>query len=212
MKLRDYSEHGYGLDVTKLPASAKDAERIGSRFFFTGKPCKHGHVSPRYTKASACVQCQRVVNIKKTDLDPTRVNKKAERHHARRTAYETGQTTYVPAEPCKQGHTLRWVSTNNCVQCDADARVRHKISGKLARIKKEYGLTREQYFALVDKQGGRCAICAEQPDSHFSLHIDHCHDTNVVRGLLCQQCNQALGLFKEDAMLMQSAINYLLAR
>jgi len=212
MKLRDYNEHGYGLDVTKLPSSAKDAELIGSRFFFTGKPCKRGHVTPRYTKASTCVQCQRVLNIKREDLDLSRVNKKAERHHARRTAYEAGQTTYTPAEPCKHGHMLRWVSTNNCVQCDTDARQRHKISGKLSRIKKEYGLNKDQYFALVAKHNGRCAVCMEQPESNFSLHIDHCHDTGSVRGLLCQQCNQGIGLFKENPSLMQAAINYLLTK
>jgi hypothetical protein len=207
--MKDASIHGYGLNIESLPKTSNEAHHSGSRFYFTGKPCKYGHIAPRYTKAGGCVQCQRVVNVKREGLDESRAGVKGRKHFTRLLAAQSNQLTYTPIEPCKNGHMTRWVSTNNCVKCDEDARKRHKISAKFARIKKEYQLTREQYLAMVENQGGRCAICSTRPDSHFSLHIDHCHTTNVVRGLLCQQCNQAIGLLKDDPELFSNAMTYL---
>lgn len=70
-----------------------------------------------------------------------------------------------------------------------------------------YGVTPEIFALMKEKQNGLCAICfsvlGERP------HIDHCHSTGVVRGLLCASCNMALGLFKDDIEIMLSAIKYL---
>lgn len=207
--MKDASLHGYGLDTDSLPSTAGEAAAVGSRFYFTGKQCKHGHIAPRYTKAGGCVQCQRVVNVKRDGLDESRAGAKAQKHFSRLIAAQRGDTTYTPFEPCKQGHFMRWVNTNNCVQCDEDARARHRVSAKFSRIKKEYGLTREQYMLLVSSQRGACALCGHTPESHFSLHVDHCHQSNKVRGLLCGPCNQGIGLLKEDPELFKKAITYL---
>jgi hypothetical protein len=56
-------------------------------------------------------------------------------------------------------------------------------------------------------QAGRCKICDRQPQSK-GLHIDHCHSTGKVRGLLCGTCNQGIGLLKEDPELIRKAANY----
>jgi len=207
--MRDVSHHGYGLELDSLPKTQAEAIATGSRFYFTGKPCAHGHESPRYTKAAACVACNRVRNVKRDGIAVDRAGARARKHAARVLAHESGAMTYDNPDPCSNGHYKRWVSTNNCVQCDADARQRHKISAKFSRIKKEYGLSREQYMAMVDSQRGSCAICCETPESHFSLHVDHCHTTGVVRGLLCSKCNQGIGLFKESKALMAKAMEYL---
>ena len=71
---------------------------------------------------------------------------------------------------------------------------------------KQYGLTPEQYAALVAKQRGRCRICRDNPKT---LCVDHDHVTNEVRGLLCGSCNRALGLFKDKTSLMRKAVAYL---
>ena len=52
---------------------------------------------------------------------------------------------------------------------------------------------------------GKCQICETDSD----LNIDHCHATKLVRGILCGNCNKALGLFKDDVLRMSSAISYL---
>lgn len=77
---------------------------------------------------------------------------------------------------------------------------------KRNRIKTRYGITEERYRELVAEQGGTCAICKEPSGQ---LHIDHDHVTGRVRGLLCGTCNRGLGMFKDDADNLRSAITYL---
>lgn len=74
---------------------------------------------------------------------------------------------------------------------------------------REYGLTTAAYDALVVQQAGRCAICPEQYSDSKPLHVDHCHTTGDVRGLLCLRCNTALGLFQDDTDRLTAAITYL---
>jgi Recombination endonuclease VII len=88
-------------------------------------------------------------------------------------------------------------------QSDAEFRARH-TSAQLAR---NYGLTREQHRRLVEEQNGVCAICKQS--SRRALCVDHCHVTRQVRGLLCDKCNTALGLFDDDARRLLAAGAYL---
>ena len=61
---------------------------------------------------------------------------------------------------------------------------------------------------ILEEQKGVCAICFSK-DEGKALHLDHCHNSNVVRQFLCQKCNQGLGLFKDNVELLSSAIEYL---
>lgn len=72
-----------------------------------------------------------------------------------------------------------------------------------------YGITLEEYDVLLSSQNGVCAICKRSEPSKKRLAIDHCHATGDVRGLLCQNCNRALGLFQDNADLLRIAIDYL---
>lgn len=73
-----------------------------------------------------------------------------------------------------------------------------------------YGLTPDDYFALVEKQRGVCAICKQTCEATGKrLAIDHDHVTGNVRGLLCFHCNSGLGKFRENPALLQAAIDYL---
>ena len=69
---------------------------------------------------------------------------------------------------------------------------------------------------MFDSQKGRCAICSDIIFKHGSIesknniaHVDHCHDSGSVRGLLCGTCNSALGKFGDKAAMLRSAITYL---
>lgn len=73
---------------------------------------------------------------------------------------------------------------------------------------RNYGITLDHYNELLARQGGACAICHENKDVR-NLAVDHCHETGKVRGILCQRCNRALGLLRDDTSLMRSAIMYL---
>jgi len=66
------------------------------------------------------------------------------------------------------------------------------------------------YDELYEKQMGKCAICgADQNNLSKSLCLDHNHKDGTIRGLLCQNCNLALGLFQDDIEILNKAINYL---
>jgi hypothetical protein len=75
----------------------------------------------------------------------------------------------------------------------------------------KYGVTQEEYLLLLKEQDFKCAICkTEEPGGrHSNWHIDHNHNTDVVRGLLCHNCNRGLGFFKDDPYFLDNAINYL---
>jgi hypothetical protein len=78
-------------------------------------------------------------------------------------------------------------------------------------LRTKYGLSLEGYTELFHKQGGKCAICIQEIElmSHHT-HVDHCHATGKVRGILCRHCNRGLGSFKDDETALRNAINYLL--
>lgn len=93
---------------------------------------------------------------------------------------------------------------------DEERRLRLKTQNKNAALKYYYGVSLAEYNAMVGQQGGCCAVCnTDKPGGLGCWDVDHCHDTNTVRGLLCHRCNLGLGQFKHDTRLLQAAIDYL---
>lgn len=78
-------------------------------------------------------------------------------------------------------------------------------------LKRTYGITPQQYDAMFTAQNGRCAICrVDEPGSKLQRwHIDHCHATGTVRGILCAQCNVMIAMSREDASILEAGIRYL---
>jgi hypothetical protein len=75
---------------------------------------------------------------------------------------------------------------------------------------KTFGVTAEQYQALLDRQGNRCAICrTTEPGKGECFAVDHDHATGLIRGLLCVHCNVGLGHFRDDTDLLELAVAYL---
>ena len=86
---------------------------------------------------------------------------------------------------------------------------------KAYRIRR-YGVDRRTYQRILAEQGGVCSICGgdETATNRYGtrkkhLAVDHCHETGEVRGLLCQRCNTAIGMFNDDIDVLASAISYL---
>jgi len=79
---------------------------------------------------------------------------------------------------------------------------------------KKYGLTPEDYQRICDSQGGLCAIC-ERPETKVKrgrvcrLSVDHHHGTGLVRGLLCDTCNNTLGTSRDSPTILRRAADYL---
>lgn len=76
-------------------------------------------------------------------------------------------------------------------------------------VKSLYGLSAEAYHALLTAQKSVCAICQRPPMGRGELHVDHDHTTGVVRGLLCQKCNQGLGQLDDSPERLRQALAYL---
>lgn len=81
-------------------------------------------------------------------------------------------------------------------------------------LKKKYGITLEQKLSLLASQGNKCAACgATEHDGKYpgihGWHIDHDHETDVIRGILCSRCNLTLGNAQENIERLASLILYL---
>jgi len=74
--------------------------------------------------------------------------------------------------------------------------------------RRKYGITLAEYDELLKAQLGVCAICEMSCDTGNNLAVDHCHVTNKVRGLLCKNCNTAIGLLRDDAERIMKAAEY----
>jgi len=97
-----------------------------------------------------------------------------------------------------------------CKECNAKYR---KAGGsREGNLKANYGLTLQDYENLLESQNGKCAICGStNPGKVDAAHlaVDHCHETGKVRGLLCNSCNNGLGRFKDDPVILTNAVTYL---
>ena len=101
----------------------------------------------------------------------------------------------------------------SCVQCgrtDKRTASKRKNCNRCSDLWRTYRLTHLQYQTLLTEQNNQCAICGEEPDPDGRyLAVDHCHSTGRIRGLLCSNCNTAIGLLYDNKVLLQNAINYL---
>ena len=79
----------------------------------------------------------------------------------------------------------------------------------VSRLKIRYGLTKENYNELLEKQSGVCAICrGPQKAPTRRLDVDHCHKSGVVRGLLCDHCNKAIAFLQDNPELLRKVASY----
>lgn len=77
-------------------------------------------------------------------------------------------------------------------------------------LKAKYGVTQEHYESMLEEQQHCCAICKTHVDElPKRLYVDHCHETNQVRGLLCNDCNRGLGCFRDNIQSILDAAKYL---
>lgn len=84
-----------------------------------------------------------------------------------------------------------------------------KLLNRLYQKKFKYGLSKEQYFGMYKIQDHKCAICKRNEGEAGRLCVDHCHTTEKVRGLLCNDCNKLLGNAKDSTEILKEAILYL---
>jgi hypothetical protein len=104
-----------------------------------------------------------------------------------------------------------------CATCHREHRAAARAAAKDAHVLRFYRLTAEEYAALYEAQGGRCAICQRARGTTRRLAVDHDHKCcagpvtcgKCVRGLLCKSCNRMLGHFRDDPEAFERAAQYL---
>jgi len=122
--------------------------------------------------------------------------------------YPQGYFKDTPCRECKE--LFSPIAPSHMYCSDECAAVAHDR----ARMLKSYNLSLEDYNKMVEEHQGNCAICGGQgfelaPGQRLLLVIDHCHESGVVRGLLCHNCNRGLGLFQDNIDSLKTARKYL---
>lgn len=113
---------------------------------------------------------------------------------------------------CNLAYRRKYYATNTqkCLDVNKEYRALNKKSIKSQKLQYSYGISLEDYNRMKIEQNNKCSICSKDAANlNHKLNVDHCHVTGKIRGLLCRNCNTALGKFKDDCNILQNAINYI---
>ncbi len=122
-----------------------------------------------------------------------------EHYRANKTKYAEKSKAWREANPEKaQANRKRHYEENKDVSLEY---------ARWYSLKKKFGLSKEQYTELLEKQNHVCAICGKECTK--ALAVDHCHTTGKIRGLLCNNCNRGIGHLKDSVENLTNAITYL---
>jgi len=150
--------------------------------------CRYGHAVESGKK---CLECKRL-NYHK--------NKRLKHTHNREKTH------------CKRGHSFTIENTRLAKRCGFLIRCCRECANMHSRNnskKQAYGITLAQKEEMFVEQGRRCAACRTAESSRGFWHTDHIHGTKIVRGILCHNCNLALGHVKDDISILIQLIKYL---
>lgn len=147
----------------------------------------------------------------------------------RAVARQKGEMMYLPNKPCSKNHlTLRYVKHGQCLDCLRELKKKARAEGRYKEVEDNYrkvygkrqrermrasvyGLIPEEIEKLKELQNFKCAICDDDFKEEKFTHVDHCHTSGEIRGILCRRCNVGMGNFKDDVAIMQKAINYIIS-
>lgn len=145
--------------------------------------------------------------------------------YSRSKKYRKGDLAASTFNECKSCHAIR--SNENRKQPGRRAKISEqrkewrknnpewkRILDRKNNLYRGFGITPEQYQAILEMQNGVCAICGKPETAKLrgiikNLAVDHCHTTGKIRGLLCSCCNTAIGLLQDDEEVVSLALNYL---
>lgn len=161
-------------------------------------------------RQTRCKPCATVKNREWRKANPEVKAWKARWEAAHREQHLAGQRVRTRRRYYTEGYKAyrqAWLAQNGDSVAAYQKEYRRKV-GRWKQIEKKYGLTKAAYEDIEAAQAYRCPIC-QRLLADAQVHIDHCHDTDKVRGLLCQRCNQAIGLLKHEPLALLRACRYL---
>ena len=158
-----------------------------------GKRLPRGRFNRDRTKRdglySSCKKCRRRVTSR---YAPAQAARTRQRHDSRRAAGACVRCGL----PAAAGKTY----------CEAHLE-EHRKTTRMRR----YGLSAADFDARLAQQGGRCAICGATQSGGNGWHVDHCHATGALRGILCMRCNTSIGKLGDTSEGVMRAVRYLRA-
>ena len=175
------------INLNKYPTSRLEAHEKNIPHYFTGKPCLNGHLNKRRTSDGKCLSCDSEYQKRKRRNRPEYVSRMRKAYYERTREHQLELRRINYAKP------------------EVKAAKRNKD------LIKNYGINTDEYELMLESQNNVCAIC-KGPQTNTRTNyfdVDHCHKTGKVRGLLCTNCNQGIGKFKDNKELMLHAYNYL---
>lgn len=128
--------------------------------------------------------------------------KKCERDSARARYMSERRVPLLTVEERKALTKASWLKTISRPGYKEKA----ALTKRRYHLKRTYGISLEEYERLAIDG---CHICGAREAGKKSLHVDHCHSTGQVRGILCDACNKGIGSFRDDTELLEKAISYL---
>lgn len=187
--------------------SRKDARKAKLSRYFTGKPCRHGHIAERQSFGSACCECVRI-RVVRSPYDYVKAwrqkNPGARKEEAR---------NYRKRHPDKlAANRKRWrerhIETLRPLEAEQARKRRARDPEGERRRYIAHKARREEGLATI---AGRprpelCEVCFE---NNGGIVFDHCHASGDFRGWICDRCNKTLGMVKDNPALMRNLAEYL---
>ena len=171
-----------------LPKSRTEAKQLGQPHYFTNQPCQNGHIYKRRASDGHCLKCDSEYQKRKRKRRPDDVSKTRKAYYYK-----------------DQKHLLEYKR-----KCYAENKTL-RLKNKNRALQNNYGISLKDYYEMEKQQDYKCAICGTNEKNKRTKYfdVDHCHETGKVRGLLCTNCNQGLGKFKDNIHLLKQVITYL---
>ena len=162
------------------------AKEAGNKTYESGTQCKVCGSYEKYVSSYGCVPCSIESGLKKLNNEELM------------SKYRTKEKkqTWLDDNPEKRkGYVRKYNNKNTTKKRVKEYYENNKEELRGKNLKRMYGIDVDEYNTLLENQNNVCAICKKECESGKRLAVDHCHESNKVRGLLCTKCNTAIGLF-----------------
>lgn len=184
----------------------RDARKRREKRYFTGKPCRHGHISQRQSRGSACVECERL-RVVPSPYDYVKSwrlkHPEARTEEARRYRARHPEKVKATAKRFQDRHRSRlrpiWAK-------QAREKRKNDPEGNRRRML-AFKARKEEALACIAGRP-RPAVC-EVCQSHGIIVFDHCHLSGNFRGWICDRCNKVLGLVKDNPKTLRELAVYI---
>ena len=165
-------------DVSMLPIDRATALAIGASHFYSGVPCRRGHLSKRTALRDTCLECNAMASRKYKNTEKAA------------TVYATRVKRLKESGEWTRGNTSRLL--------------KHEYGITLAEY--EVLFTKQNGVCAICERPEK--TIDKKQNKARRLAVDHCHSTNKIRGLLCFECNTGIGKFGDNPQLIERAANY----